>query len=280
MLKSAHNDGVYLSAESEWTDFMNIRQMRDGTPALLEYVTDEFSEISPNLPYHLGRYFADGDYTSNGCTFHSQFSINEEEHFKEAVDHIMHLEDFTQEQIEDPSRSEGFIWEFRYEFNWYHNGHLLTDYFKEKQKNATTIMEEQLVTSSTISPYPFVCKYSYHIPCVASDVSEMMLDTLEQSLPWIDHFGIFHIRRGDAIGECDTSLSKISNYLTCSLDNLEVYGKTSILFISDEKDVCYRKAIQDMVETLGFHFIDLDELVKNAVLEYAESVPGGSRFCE
>ena len=60
----------------------------------------------------------------------------------------------------------------------------------------------------------------------------MVLDTVEESLPSIDQFGIFHIRRGDAIGECDTTLNKISSYLACSLDNLEVYGKTSLLFIT------------------------------------------------
>ena len=106
----------------------------------------------------------------------------------------------------------------------------------------------------------------------------MVLDTLEDSLPFIDQFGIFHIRRGDAIGDCDTSVRKISSYLTCSLDSLEVYGKTSLLFISDETDMCYRKAIQDMVESLGFHFVDLDELVKNTVLEYASTIDNGSRL--
>jgi hypothetical protein len=106
----------------------------------------------------------------------------------------------------------------------------------------------------------------------------MVLDTMEESLPSIDQFGIFHIRRGDAIGECDTTLNKIRSYLSCSLENLEVYGKTSLLFISDETDTCYRNAIQDMVESLGFHFIDLDDLVKNAVLEYASTIDNGSRL--
>ena len=106
----------------------------------------------------------------------------------------------------------------------------------------------------------------------------MVFDTLEDSYPETDHFGMLHIRRGDAIGQCDTSLSKISSYLTCSLNEVEAYGRISILFRSDETDTCYRNAIQVLVESLGFHFIDLDSIVQSTVLEYALGTPGGPRL--
>ena len=57
-----------------------------------------------------------------------------------------------------------------------------------------------------------------------------------------------------------------------------MYGKTTILFTSDERNICYRKAIQAMVESLGFHFIDLDSLIGTIISNYAETIPNGSRL--
>ena len=104
-------------------------------------------------------------------------------------------------------------------------------------------------------------------------ITDLVFDGLKKSNPDTDHFGMLHIRRGDAKDECDTSLIKISNYLSCSLENLEVYGKVSVLFTSDEQNVCYRNAIQDMVESLGFHFIDLDSYVMTTVSQYTKTLP-------
>lgn len=106
----------------------------------------------------------------------------------------------------------------------------------------------------------------------------MVFDTLEETFPETDHFGMFHIRRGDAIGQCDTSLSKIRDYLTCSLDKVEMYGKISILFTSDERNACYRSAIQDMVKMLGVCFIDLDSFIEATVSKYAASIQNGQRL--
>ena len=93
-----------------------------------------------------------------------------------------------------------------------------------------------------------------------------MFDTLEDKYPDITHFGMFHIRRGDAI----------SNYMSCSLDRIEMYGKISIMLMSDEKYPCYSNAIQDMIEALGFHFVDLDATVAKVVTNYAVTISNGS----
>mmetsp|Transcript_18979 Transcript_18979/g.34232 ORF Transcript_18979/g.34232 Transcript_18979/m.34232 type:complete len:187 (-) Transcript_18979:259-819(-) len=106
----------------------------------------------------------------------------------------------------------------------------------------------------------------------------MVFDTLESKYPDISHFGMFHIRRGDAIGECDTTLRKISNYLSCSLDRIEMYGNISIMLSTDEHDPCYRNAIQGMIEALGFRFVDLDAVVAEVVTDYATLIPNGSRL--
>ena len=47
---------------------------------------------------------------------------------------------------------------------------------------------------------------------------------------------------------------------------------------SDERDPCYRNAIQDTIEVLGFHFVDLDAIVAKVVTDYAATIPYGSRL--
>jgi len=101
----------------------------------------------------------------------------------------------------------------------------------------------------------------------------LVFDSLKESNLDTDYLGMLHVRRGDVVDECDTSLIKMSNYLTCSLENLEVYGKVSLLFRSDERNVCYRNAIKEMIESLGFHFLDLDSYVMTTVSQYAKTLP-------
>ena len=270
---------------------MDIRFIRDDTPALLEYDTDEFNEDNVLSPYHLDRYFTDEEFSD---WLRLSFS-SIDEHEKEVITYIEQLEDFTRKQIDDPSFSKGFILESKQDFNWFDNVPFLIEHFEKRQV--------ELGGANITSPFPFVCKYTYHVPSIADDIAGkcsqcsylfdssvqiqhrlfflfavMVFDTLEETFPETDHFGMFHIRRGDAIGQCDTSLSKIRDYLTCSLDKVEMYGKISILFTSDERNACYRSAIQDMVKMLGVRFIDLDSFIEATVSKYAASIQNGQRL--
>ena len=236
---------------------MDIRFTRDRSPALIEYQTDEFNPEDPDAAYHLDRYFADGEYSD---WLRLNFSQNEETHPEEALDHLATLETFTRMQTEDPNFTGGFIWESQHWFNWFNNTQVFRKHFWER-----FIGEPRHGPSA----FPFLCKYDYEGTSVASTVTDLVFDTLENKYPEITHFGMFHIRRGDAIEECDTTLGKISNYLSCSLDRIEMYGNISIMLSSDEQDPCYRNAIQDMIEALGFHFVDLDAIVTNVVTGYA-----------
>ena len=144
---------------------MDIRFMRDDTPALLQYHTDEFNEERPDLPYHLDRYFTDEEYSD---WQRLSFSLDPRDHQKEALEHITNLEEFTRRQIEDPSFSKGFIWEINQKFNWFKALPDLVKHFEEEDERQN---EELLIDRNTHGPYPFVCKYSHHVPSLASEVS-------------------------------------------------------------------------------------------------------------
>ena len=138
---------------------MDIRFIRDGTRALLEYDTDEFTEDDPLSSYHLDRYFTGEEYSD---WLRLSFSISTNEHEKEVLEHIVQLEEFTRKQIEDPSFSKGFIWESKQQFNWFDNVPLLIEYFEQRQEELGT---------ETLGPFPFVCKYAQHAPTIASAVT-------------------------------------------------------------------------------------------------------------
>jgi hypothetical protein len=116
--------------------------------------------------------------------------------------------------------------------------------------------------------------------------------------------GYFHIRRGDAIGDCDTSLERLQQYLRCSFDSWYSFLQSSsssslssiqhakrqrdliLLFSSDERDAQYRKSVAQLVyqqqqqqhassSSSSSHnntlprvsFVDLDELTNSMLQE-------------
>ena len=160
-MSDEHNLGSFVPKETKWTDLLDIRFKRDGSAALLEYDTDEFDESNPISPYHLDQYFTDEEYSD---WLRLSFSDKTSDHEKEALDIVKQLEDFTQKQIEDPSLSQGFIWESKQDFNWFDHLPLLKDYFQGR--------EEKKLDVGQTSAFPFAsCPYTYDAPSVATHVA-------------------------------------------------------------------------------------------------------------
>lgn len=95
-----------------------------------------------------------------------------------------------------------------------------------------------------------------------------------------DTVGKFHIRRNDAIKQCDTSLTRIQRYLECSLKgHRSKLGNLTIILASDERDPCYRIAIQQLVEDVnGFNMLDLDALAWDIVGKHVNEKPEDAKF--
>lgn len=102
-------------------------------------------------------------------------------------------------------------------------------------------------------------------------------------------FGYLHIRRGDTIDECNTTLAHLNEYLHCTLftRKREIYHSFStqnvtLLLGSDERDPCYRTAVCDLItKVYGYGCVDLDELVVRAISDYvAEHYPSSSEHAE
>ena len=74
------------------------------------------------------------------------------------------------------------------------------------------------------------------------------------------YYGTFHIRRGDLIDHCNTSIKRMRSYLKCSVVQPVPHERerrqnflpnVTILFSTDEKDSKYRTSIQSLIQVSG-----------------------------
>lgn len=291
MLSPAHNDGEFLAPGSEWVDFLDTRLMRNEAPVMKEYETDEFTEEFPHRPYNLTKYFmtesqeSDDVFPSPTSESYAgwlrlQFSNNTKQHQHEVIEHLKQLENITKNQMDDPAYSRGFVWQVE-SFDWTQHAPVLKSWFTKRHQEASTMAklvetlwdedEEEKKVLDAHKSFPFICKYTRNIAATSWDVAEMVFDSLEDSYPDTDHFGKLYIKTDSGASGCDTSLLKIKSFLTCSLYQVEEYGKITVMYHMDETNHCYRQAVHEMIESLGHRAVDLDSLVKNIVEEHAQA---------
>lgn len=198
------NDGTVLDPRSHWVDYIDVRMKRSGTSAMQDYETDEFDGDHPHIPFHLDRYFQNGGVGSTifqkqssdstplprlsntGANYTDwlrlHFSNDTKGHAGEMKHHLGLLEDLTRAQIDDPLITQGFILEVKQTFSWVDQIPLLAEYFQERYENDS--MMSRLKASLQIDPkkplntlemdyesFPFMCKYTRHVPHSASDVA-------------------------------------------------------------------------------------------------------------
>ena len=100
-------------------------------------------------------------------------------------------------------------------------------------------------------------------------LSPLVQSTVSQVLSRISggKFGYLHLRRGDAVQSCDTSVSKVREYLSCSMNGTFVpTNKITMVLSTDERSQAYLSGIKEVVESFGFEFMHLDETI-NFILE-------------
>ncbi|GFH44417.1 hypothetical protein CTEN210_00891 [Chaetoceros tenuissimus] len=90
------------------------------------------------------------------------------------------------------------------------------------------------------------------------------------------YLGHLHIRRGDAIDDCDTSVDRMEEYFQCSLDDTESLGRNiTLLMTSDEGDSEYREEILSLINDEDRYphvsILDSDKMVKSIMKDAIES---------
>ena len=76
-------------------------------------------------------------------------------------------------------------------------------------------------------------------------------------------FGTLHIRRGDAIRECNTAINHVKDYLECSLKKCN--GDFPVIFFTDEPSQRYSKKVSDLLSSLNHKMINGEKLIKSVL---------------
>jgi hypothetical protein len=177
------------------------------------------------------------------------------------------------------TNSTAFVWEVRLA-HFYWGIRNFTDLFilgKGHRPSSLPLLEKLGVISGS-------CRYTQqHNTALAQHLVDRVFAYIQNMYPETTGLAFFHIRRGDTLKVCNTTLPRMRNYLMCSLRgggggemaariSAEDFGTTmTLLLASDERDPCYRRAIQTIVEEdLGYNFVDLDQVIWTVLRDYVQ----------
>jgi len=266
-LAPGHNGNIAMNAEAKWIDFFNITFLDDRSPALLD-VRDN-KEIRKGI-HNWRRY---GIYNQTSYPgWHIVLSKNNDN----LLDHFKDIQDFSWNQSTDDET--GFIWEIHR--TYFEAKELLQEKLPGPSDAAlqssfqtySDQMQPKLISSSHNS---LSCNYladsaEEMTPTELSLYREELRRRVQLHSPnETSLFGFFHIRRGDAMDACDTSLDKLWEFFRCSVNGTESKEKhVTLLFGSDEKNSTYRESVIDFQNFYPhISILDADQIVSNMMTE-------------
>jgi len=82
-----------------------------------------------------------------------------------------------------------------------------------------------------------------------------------------------HVRRGDTVDECDTSIEKMRSYLDCTFSDTISYGNMTVLLSTDERDQLYVDQLVQMTTKIHPHvrMIHLDPIIERHIDWYGNN---------
>lgn len=221
MLNKGHNMGERLPEDLRWSDFLNLSFGYNQT-------IQEWRKME-DLP------------TTTSLRVKSNSPVGNWEK-------LMQLENFTLAQTASPPSDleDGFAWEIK--TNLYQ-----MELLKSKNPYEATHHRPESFPFGMPWRRQNGCKYNtFRQP--SAYVSKAVTEVQRR----VDHHtalnesitGIFHIRRGDAVAQCDTSLERITRFLDCSFAETQTIGNFTLLLSTDEDDSSYIDAVLAMPQTV------------------------------
>ena len=269
-LNPSHNDDKLVSEKVQWQDFFNITFIQDKSPvvSLNPSFGVDFKYWDAMPVYDEDEYENWLHIIQNGTDFVSAYKM---------------LQEFSWNQ--EPNAETGFIWEIHvsiYDSNLFDEW-LLPDPSEDTMQKApeyNSKMQAYLTTYQYFHPNQKIhgCTYT-NDDQVDTEPTHMKLlrerikrrvhkHSLANSL-----YGYLHIRRGDAIDDCDTSVEEIRSFLACSLNGTEATGK-NVTFVlgSDERDTAYRESILRLGDDfVHVKILDGDKLTRRVCSEVVKN---------
>ena len=245
-----HNDGNDVSADLTWMDFVEMRFVDDGTLAVYEVQDPVNPNIFPRVDLLL---------TDLANQWDTRIVSNAREQF---TAHISQVHNLTLQQIADPANTERFVWGV--EPVMYHFRDQMSAFFEAQRQEADSssiqshLMEER-------------CQYTMkQVPSILANLTSQAFREIQEQIP-SDVYGGLHVRRGDSVDACNTTLSKMASFVPCSFAGTE-RTRIGVLFYSNKRDLCYCSAIQRLFNSMeNVKAVDLDRGVEAVLQAFCES---------
>jgi len=242
-----HNNWQRLDIRIEWSDFFNLTFADDNMPAVR---SDEFG----NIPADYERV------ESQNGNWKKQFEEIQERSWRQR------------------DGDKGIAWDisggrfFENDLTYYELPRLPDDLrdILGSQYNPEVMAPKV----SKLKKKGALCQYtnSNALPDKVEVMKTRLSEKIREMSPEDSVLGIMHLRRGDAINECDTSVAKVKEMLSCSLKGTENEGNITILLQSDEENIEYRQNIINLQNDFEHvKILDMDYLAKEVIKEAVAS---------
>lgn len=277
LLSPFHNNGMLIDDQLEWSDFSNLTFASDNQP-VIKSGRDEFGQHFED--WHQFPLF---DTVSETSKYQHWFHVvSKENDWKTDFQSIL---DYTYLQEEH----HGFVWELKgslYEADLFedrlkgpsqHIAETYSDLIGNWKKVYRPRMRPFLLQHCLINGLnKEECKGCIYTKDNDADPShlKMLKKRLEKRIHTqaLDntYLGHLHIRRGDVVQQCDTSINRMKEYFKCSLNETEnLDHNITLLMTSDETDVSYREELMALVNESGEYphvtILDVDKMVKSVM---------------
>jgi hypothetical protein len=263
LLSPHHNNGLDVSDDLTWQDFQNLTFKEDNSSIFVDQNSSSFDrdfEDWDEIPVF--------DQKRYSGWLHA---ITDK--YKDIMEDYEMLQNFSWKQQQENSTT-GFIWEIH--MSYYNSG-----LFKQALTRPSEEIRNDTKYHFRMNPEHHYyqmkrkrngCNYINQeaVPADMKLLRERIIDRVLKTSLQNSVYGYFHIRRGDAIHECVSSLPALRKFLKCSLNGTEHFGKNiTILMGSDEIDPSYRKRVLDLSKDYSYvKILDADKITEH-VLENA-----------
>eukprot|EP00984_Skeletonema_dohrnii_P002242 scaffold785_cov135-Skeletonema_dohrnii-CCMP3373.AAC.3 len=241
MLAPKHNNGNRVSEKVKWLDFRNLTFLQDDSQAV-RGLDASFSKDFDASPVYKEENFPGWLHIVSDS--------------KGLLEDFIRLQEFS--MLQGTDARIGFIWEIHTDF--YESGlfdRLLPPPSEQVQElpGYEDKMLPELQTYYHFHPeeahaHKRRCTYTNNNPMQLQPTSmallrEALRERVRMNGLTNSIYGFLHIRRGDAIAECDTRIEVIDYFLKCYLNGTETQGKNITLLLgSDEMNTTYREKVR------------------------------------
>jgi hypothetical protein len=253
LLTALHNNGARLHPDLQWEDMYNITFVEDNIPVIMRNV-DTINENDYEGYLRV---------VSRAGTWKEDFK---------------RIQEYSWEQSED---TKGFVWQMLY--GGFYDNDLTSHALPALDDNLKDAVGHQY-NPEVMAPKlfklhgakPGVCQYTSDaweaIPSTVRMMNGKLNERIQELKSDASSIGSLHLRRGDALNDCDTRIDTVKKVLSCSLSNTEGMGNITIVFRSDELDEQYREDVKNLRNDFNHvQFLDMDYLVRQVVNEALES---------